>query len=51
MEKTTEYKVQKAKEIQDEKFRRIDESHREHERRIDVIDRDSYDYKKKEKEE
>ena len=48
MEKTTEYKVQKAKEIQDEKFRRIDEAHREHERRIDVIDRDSYDYKTKE---
>lgn len=45
IEKTTEYKVQKAKEIEDEKFKRIDEAHKEHERRLDTIDRDSYDYK------
>ena len=47
LEKNTEYKVQKAKDIEDERFRRIDEAHREHERRIDTIDRDSYDYKMK----
>ena len=48
MEKTTEYKVQKAKEVEDEKFKRMDEAHREHERRLDTIDRDSYDYKTRE---
>jgi hypothetical protein len=48
MEKSTDLRVEKAKEIEDEKFKRIDEGHREHERRLDVIDRDSYDYKKKE---
>ena len=48
MEKTSEYKVQKAKEVEDEKFKRMDEAHREHERRLDTIDRDSYDYKTKE---
>jgi hypothetical protein len=45
LEDNTEYKVQKAKDIEDERFKRIDESHREHERRLDTIDRDSYDYK------
>lgn len=45
LERNTEYKVQKAKDIEDERFRRIDEAHREHERRLDTIDRDSYDYK------
>lgn len=43
LERNTEYKVQKAKDIEDERFRRIDEGHREHERRLDVIDRDSYE--------
>jgi len=45
VEKEAEYKLEKAKEIEDERFRRIDEKHREHERRLDTIDRDSYDYK------
>ena len=45
LEKNTEYKVQRSKDIEDERFRRIDEAHREHERRLDTIDRDSYDYK------
>lgn len=45
LEKNTEYKVQRAKDIEDERFKRIDEGHREHERRLDTIDRDSYDYK------
>lgn len=44
LERNTEYKVQKAKDIEDERFRRIDEQHREHERRLDTIDRDSYEY-------
>ena len=39
-----EFKVQKAKDIEDERFKRIDEVNREHERRLDVLDRDSYDY-------
>jgi hypothetical protein len=42
IEEGTEYKVQKAKDIEDERFRRIDEQHREHERRLDTIDRTSY---------
>jgi hypothetical protein len=42
IEEGTEYKVQKAKDIEDERFRRIDEQHREHERRLDTIDRSSY---------
>ena len=45
MEKNSQYKLERAKDIEDERFRRIDESHREHERRLDTIDRDSYDYK------
>lgn len=44
LEQNTEYKVQKAKDIEDERFKRIDESHREHERRLDTLDRDSYEY-------
>lgn len=42
LEESTEYKVQKAKDIEDERFRRIDEQHREHERRLDRIDQTSY---------
>jgi hypothetical protein len=42
IEEGMEYKVQKAKDIEDERFRRIDEQHREHERRLDTIDRSSY---------
>jgi hypothetical protein len=42
MDKNTEYKVSKAKDIEDERFRRIDEQHREHERRLDSIDRNMY---------
>jgi hypothetical protein len=44
LERNTEYKVQRAKDIEDERFKRIDELHREHERRLDTLDRDSYDY-------
>jgi DNA anti-recombination protein RmuC len=42
IENTAEYKLQKAKDIEDERFRRIDEGHREHERRLDRIDQTSY---------
>jgi hypothetical protein len=38
MEKVTEYKVQRAKDIEDERLKRIDEQHREHERRLDRMD-------------
>jgi hypothetical protein len=44
LESQAEYKIQKAKDIEDERFKRIDEAHREHERRIDTLDRDSYEY-------
>lgn len=47
LEKNMDIKVEKAKDIEDERFRRIDEGHREHERRLDVIDRDSYEYANK----
>ena len=46
LEKNMNTKVEKAKDIEDERFKRIDEGHREHERRLDVIDRDSYEYKR-----
>jgi len=42
LERDTEYKVSKARDIEDERFRRIDEAHREHERRLDRIDNTSY---------
>jgi DNA anti-recombination protein RmuC len=42
LEEGTEYKVAKAKDIEDERFKRIDEQHREHERRLDAIDRNIY---------
>lgn len=42
LEKNTELKVEKAKDLEDERFRRIDEGHREHERRLDRIDNNSY---------
>src|SRR5687768_12750175 len=42
LEKNTEYKVQRAKDIEDERLKRIDEGHREHERRLDRIDNTSY---------
>lgn len=42
MERNTEYKVTKAKDVEDERFKRIDEQHREHERRLDRIDNTSY---------
>jgi hypothetical protein len=42
LEESTEYKVAKAKDIEDERFKRIDEGHREHERRLDSIDRSMY---------
>lgn len=42
MERNTEYKVSKAKDVEDERFKRIDEQHREHERRLDRIDNTSY---------
>jgi hypothetical protein len=38
MDKSTEYKVQRAKDVEDERFKRIDEGHREHERRLDRLD-------------
>jgi hypothetical protein len=42
LEENTEYKVNKAKDIEDERLKRIDEQHREHERRLDRIDQESY---------
>ena len=42
IENNIEYKVSKAKDIEDERFKRIDEGHREHERRLDRIDQTSY---------
>lgn len=42
LERNTEYKVSKAKDVEDERFKRIDEQHREHERRLDRIDQTSY---------
>lgn len=47
LESSAEYKLQKAKDVEDERLRRIDEQHREHERRLDRIDqRTSYrDYR------
>ena len=44
LERNTDFKVQRAKDIEDERFKRIDEAHREHERRLDTLDRDSYEY-------
>jgi hypothetical protein len=45
LERNTEFKIQKAEDVEDERFKRIDEQHRELQRRIDTIDRDSYEYK------
>jgi hypothetical protein len=42
IENNTELKVQKAKDIEDERFRRVDEQHREHERRLDRMDNANY---------
>jgi hypothetical protein len=44
LEKSMDVKVDKAKDIVDERFKRIDEKDREHERRLDTLDRDSYEY-------
>jgi hypothetical protein len=44
IDKNIEFKVNKAKDIEDERFRRIDEGHREHERRLDRIDQNMYSY-------
>jgi hypothetical protein len=40
-------KVEKAKDIEDERLRRVDEGHREHERRLDRIDQNMYSYDKR----
>ncbi len=42
LEKNTDYKVNKAKDIVDERSHRIDEQHREHERRLDRLDNQFY---------
>jgi hypothetical protein len=44
LEKNMDIKVEKAKDIEDERFKRIDEGHREHERRLDRIDQNMYSY-------
>lgn len=49
LSRNTQYKIDKAKEVEDERLKRIDEKHREHERRIDTLDRDSYEYYEKRK--
>lgn len=42
LDTTSQYKIERAKDIEDERFKRIDEQHREHERRLDRIDQTSY---------
>jgi hypothetical protein len=44
LEKNTDYKVNKAKDIVDERSHRMDEQHREHERRLDRLDNQYYSY-------
>lgn len=44
IEKNIDLKVQQAKILEDERFKRIEDKHHEHERRIDTLDRDSYEY-------
>ena len=42
MKTKTELQVERADEVESERFKRIDEGHREHERRLDRIDQESY---------
>ena len=42
IDSAAQYKIEKAKDIEDERFKRIDEQHREHERRLDRMDQESY---------
>jgi hypothetical protein len=47
LEKNMDVKVEKAKDIEDERLKRVDEGHREHERRLDRIDQNMYSYDKR----
>jgi hypothetical protein len=47
LEKSMDVKVDKAKDLEDERLKRIDEGHREHGRRLDRIDQNLYSYDKR----
>jgi gas vesicle protein len=46
IEKTIELKVQRAKDIEDERFKRMDDKHSEHDKRMDRMESKSYHYDK-----